>query len=284
MEYDFLTVTRMYDMFCEQGSAQRSRNGLEDEIEKVKIHTYRRIFCNEFNIPLQMPKKDRCDLCEEFKNKVNPLLEAIAINSTHIAGKEATKEDCDKNRPIQDNTHAIICFDLQNVISLPRVNVSSFFYRRKFNVYNLTAHCSLGRDGYCAIWFEGMSKRTGNDIASALVKILSSSDCHPEINKMTLWSDSCVAQNKNSVMSFAINHFLQTPGCPVDIIIQKFGQPGHSPIQEVDNIHTQIEKTLSNSEVFSPVSLIRALKRVNRKHPLKIIQMRKGDFWNFQGA
>jgi len=203
-----LTVTRMYDMFCEQRSAQRSRNGLEDEIENVKIHTYRRIFCNEFNIAFQMPKKDRCDLCEEFQNKVNPQLEVIAINSTHIAGKEATKEDCDKNRPIQDNTHAIICFDLQNVISLPRVNVSSFFYRRKFNVYNLTAHCSLGRDGYCAIWSEGMSKRTGNDIASALAKILSSiSDCHPEINKMTLWSESCVAQKKSSVNSFAINHF-----------------------------------------------------------------------------
>jgi len=32
------------------------------------------------------------------------------------------------------------------------------------------------------------------------------------------------------------------------------------------------------------VSLIRALKRDNRKHPLKIIQIRKGDFWNFQAA
>ena len=53
------------------------------------------------------------------------------------------------------------------------------------------------------------------------------------------------------------------------MIVQKFGTPGHSAIQEVDNLHSQIEKTLSHSEVFSPVGLLRVLLLVDRRNPLR---------------
>jgi len=43
-------------------------------------------------------------------------------------------------------------------------------------------------------------------------------------------------------------------------IKQKFGEPGHSSIQEVNNIHSQVEKRLKGAEIFSPIKLIRILK------------------------
>ena len=82
-------------------------------------------------------------------------------------------------------------------------------------------------------------------------------------------------------MSLAIMYYLETQR-QVSTIVQKFGTPGHSSIQEVDNLHSQIEKTLSHSEVFTPIGLLRILKLVNRKNPLKIIQMREQDFLDFQ--
>ena len=91
-----------------------------------------------------------------------------------MAAKLATKEERDRDRSNTDAENAIVCFDLQNVISLPRSHISSFFYRRKLSAYNLTAHCSTvtQKRGYCAVWYEGRSGRSSNDIASSLVMLL----------------------------------------------------------------------------------------------------------------
>ena len=45
-----------------------------------------------------------------------------------------------------DSKTLVLCFDLQNLIGLPRGNVSCFFYKRKLNVYNLPAHASNGKE------------------------------------------------------------------------------------------------------------------------------------------
>ena len=60
-------------------------------------------------------------------------------------------------------------------------------------------------------------------------------------------------------------------------IHQKFCEPGHSSIQEIDNVHSQLEKALSRREVFSPLGVIRCFKQATRK-PVKIIQMQEHHF------
>jgi hypothetical protein len=50
-------------------------------------------------------------------------------------------------------------------------------------------------------------------------------------------SYSCVPQNRNSIMTFALKYFLDK-STTLQQIEQKFCQPGHSSIQEVDNIHS----------------------------------------------
>jgi len=65
----------------------------------------------------------------------------------------------------------LVVFDLENVKTLPKAEVDSFFYKRKLTLYNLTAMTSKNQD-YCAIWTECMLGRAGNDIASAFIQIL----------------------------------------------------------------------------------------------------------------
>ena len=155
----------------------------------------------------------------------------------HRNCKRLTKAERDLDRRLNDPTHAVVCFDLQNVISLPNANVKSFFYLRKLNVYNMTAHCSIDKTGYCALWSENVSGRTGNDMASSLIKLLEKIvEKHPGLTHITLWSDACVAQNKNRGIALALLTFLS--GHPhVQQIIQKSGTAGHSCVQEVDNLH-----------------------------------------------
>jgi hypothetical protein len=105
-------------------------------------------------------------------------------------------------------------------------------------MHNLTGHCSIDNQGFCVLWHEAMSGRTGNDIASCVTKLLEEIiKMHPSITTFTLWSDSCIPQNKNCNMSCALVSFLKRhPG--VLSVMQKFGEPGHSPVQEIDNLHS----------------------------------------------
>lgn len=58
----------------------------------------------------------------------------------------------------------------------------------------------------------------------------------------------------------------------------KYSTPGHGAVQDVDNIHSQIEKAFSTSEYYSPVSMVEILLKVNKKNPFRVIQMMSQDF------
>ena len=131
------------------------------------------------------------------------LLEKENEHKSNIAEKGAMHNLCVATDQL------VICFDYQNVVSLPHNDVSSFFYKQKLTLYNLTSHASISKKGYITIWTEAMSSREGNDIASAFVTILSKvvNDFSP-VSDIIVWSDSCVLQNRNQVISFAVTYFL----------------------------------------------------------------------------
>ncbi len=70
-----------------------------------------------------------------------------------------------------------------------------------------------------------ISGRSGTDIASGLVAMLDSIlKDNPEVTDFVLWSDSCVPQNRNKVMSSAMQLFpLNHPN--LTSITQKFCKP-----------------------------------------------------------
>ena len=78
-----------------------------------------------------------------------------------------------------------------------------------------------------------------------------------------------------------IEHKYCQPGhsSMVKEIEHKYCQPGHSSIQEVDNLHSQIETACGPAEIYSPVGLMRILKVVNK---FRVIQMKPEDFKEYQ--
>ena len=129
-----------------------------------------------------------------------------------------------------------------------------------------------------------MSGRSGNDIASALVAILHKIvQDNPLVTELVLWSDSCVPQNKNSLMSSALILFMQDHPT-IKVIVQKFCEPGHSDIQEIDNIHSQIESGMQNCEIYSPVGLLRVLRTLPRRKPMTVLQLKKNDMKDYQAT
>jgi len=68
----------------------------------------------------------------------------------------------------------------------------------------------------------------------------------------------------------------------VECIEHKYCEPGHSTIQEVDNLDSQTENRMKVQEVYSPLTLMRLLKNVNQRQPLVVIQMKACDFIDYQ--
>ncbi|GBN86765.1 hypothetical protein AVEN_257508-1 [Araneus ventricosus] len=189
--------------------------------------------------------------------------------------KVRNEEKKNKNLPV-------LLFDLQNVIPTPHVNISSF-YLNKLNVYNLIAYYTPTKQVYCALWSEDLSGRAGNDIASAFDKILTVLTEENDISELITWSDSFVPQNRNSIISNSVLHFLKD-NPQVKSVTMKYSLPGHSCVQEVDSVHRNIEKAMTKIDFHSPIRLIRILKQGNPRHPYRVIQMWRDDFKDFQGT
>lgn len=139
---------------------------------------------------------------------------------------------------------------------------------------------------YNAIWNEFVAGRAGIHIACAVLRILKQVMIdNPNIKKIILWSDSCIAQNKNSIMSYAIQHFLSSEYSKnLTYIEQKFSEPGHGNVQEIDCAHSCIERHIKNLELWSPISLVKSLMSIPStwKFKFKVLQMKESDYFDFQ--
>ncbi|XP_071056028.1 uncharacterized protein [Onthophagus taurus] len=104
-----LSVVKMYELYIEKMH--------EKNLPCVKLSQYRYIFCNNFNIYFQKPKKDRCDVCE--LNKLETA-EGKEVNQNeeylnHIRLKNAARKD--RNLDRNDKNKPVLTFDLQNVLT-----------------------------------------------------------------------------------------------------------------------------------------------------------------------
>ena len=76
----------------------------------------------------------------------------------------------------------------------------------------MTGTFSFTKKSYFSVWHEGTGGRTGNNMAYAVVRILDEVLLdHLYLSEITFWSDSCVSQNKNSVltMGLSLNSFME---------------------------------------------------------------------------
>ncbi|GBN09717.1 hypothetical protein AVEN_51341-1 [Araneus ventricosus] len=130
---------------------------------------------------------------------------------------------------------------------------------------------------------ENLSGCAGNDIASAFHKIPTVLAEENDITELITWSDSCIPQNRNSIISNSVLHFLKD-NPQVKSVTMKNALLGYSCIQEVVSIHSNTEKAKHKTEFYSPIGLIRILKQVNPRHPYRVIQMQPDDFKDFRGT
>ena len=118
-----LNIEKMYDLYKEKC--------LTEGISYVKPSYYRYLFNTNFNIAFHVPKIDCCEKCEEIKVKRNEKItitaEEESAHNIHLAEKVAMRKEKEKDKMNKEATSLLVVFDLENIITLPKAEVDSFF-------------------------------------------------------------------------------------------------------------------------------------------------------------
>lgn len=270
-----LNISIMYRLYSEKCKLENN--------QPAKLWKYRDIFNNEFNIGFHVPKKDQCDECLSFSNKNQHTDEETLEQEKHLKRKEAAREHKNeiKDMAIRNpSTVSAACFDLQQVLQCPHGQASSFYYKRKLSVYNLTLYDLGTSDVFSYIWPENISARGANQIASCVFDFLKIQAMKGK-QKLYLTSDNCAGQNRNRFMATMLWYFINTTP-DVELVEHFFLERGHTQ-NENDSVHSVISRAAAHIPVYTPEQWAQTVRGARRgKNPYCVKEMMASDFLDFK--
>ena len=261
-----LSLSRMYGLYKAEVDHQKRRC--------VGRKVFDAVF-HELDLAFYNPRKDQCDICLQFKEgKVDQL-----HYEEHLAEKERARvcKELDKQFAIKNvDTTRVVTVDLQQLLQCPKSFSSAVYYKRKLSVHNFTIYDLASKDGQCYLWHEGNGGLDSDEFASMVVDYLK--HVPDTVTCVTLWSDGCTYQNRNSTVSSAILYFLRS-GEKTNLkeVHQKYLTKGHTQM-EADSMHASIETNSSKIEVFTPSEWESVIKTARRNSPYRVSQLQY-TFW-----
>ncbi|KAI4469687.1 dna-directed rna polymerases i ii and iii subunit rpabc2 [Holotrichia oblita] len=121
-----LNITKMHSLYLELCEKDKSK--------PVSILTYRRIFCNNYNLSFFVPRKDQCQLCVQYNSSSTDKKQELEDKyRAHIT----RKEDCnaakakDKERSAKESNFVCCTFDLECVLQIPSNDVNAIAAKKK---------------------------------------------------------------------------------------------------------------------------------------------------------
>ena len=269
-----LNMSIMYRLYVE---LQRSKGK-----PCAKISKYRDVFLKEFNLGFFSPKKNQYDLCLSFSATPTPPQEQIQELGDHVKRKETARgyKASIKQLATADSSVVASCFDLQKVLPCPHGEASSFYYKRKLSVYNLTFNNMSSQDVQCFMWPEYVSARGSNQIASCLWHYIQVRADHGK-TVFYFISDNCAGQNRNRFVATMFWYCMKRMPT-VDKIEHGFLEVGHTQNKN-DSVHSVIARAAKRIPVYTPSQRATVAQGARRnKRPYSVKEMTAQDFFDFK--
>ncbi|KAK3922474.1 Replicase polyprotein 1a [Frankliniella fusca] len=231
------------------------------------------VFEKEFeNMGLKIKpyKMDTCNTCDKLaceimyaKDEEQRAVKLQEQQNHHTCWEEALDN---KHKDIQEaksnDKVEVVVFDMQQCLPTPHLQTSVVFYKRQLWVYNLTLHICSSDKSVHNMWHEGEGERGPNQVGSALYHYLMT--LPEEVESVTLWSDTCGGQNKNSIITATLQTVLLHKKS-LKTIDQKFLVPGHTHL-ECDRDHSIIEsKKKQAAHIFVPRDWFNLVQTANKR-------------------
>lgn len=231
LEQHFTTLTELYDVY--KSACQISN---EEPLSRSSV-------LNQMNISLYQPKKDKCDIC--IQHELKNISEEEWLYHKNIKERAREEKNKDKEASEKETCHTLT-MDLQAVKVCPSVNASSVYYKTKLCVHNFTIFNLATRHCSCYWFNETEADLQASTFATCLVDYIKTNfnDSKPII----IYSDGCLYQNKNAVMSNALLHLSKELQVTIE---QKYLAKGHTQM-ECDSVHAVIERKIKNKMIHLP--------------------------------
>ncbi|KAJ8969696.1 hypothetical protein NQ314_001637 [Rhamnusium bicolor] len=236
----------------------------------AKKWLYSEIFNYEYNYSFKTPDSDTCDICDKYK---------IQLQESSIEERTTPQEDYERH--LTDDKK-VLMIDPQKCLPTPELHNSQSFYFLKFWTYNLTIHDSTAQKYFCMMWDESVAGRGGNEVASCLLKFVSS--YVPETTEqLTIWSDNCPSQNRNVQMIMCYEWIFKLKQS-LKVIIHKYLSREHTHL-EVDGDHSVIErerKKIPQLRIITPWDWQQVVRLCSTKNPFTVVNIELEDFVDFK--
>lgn len=227
-----LDLSTMYKLYCEISAKPVSRWSYEREFHRL-------------GLSFKPPHVDTCKTCDRLHNAVCHTANAEEktklekeLELHHRKAEKAFNAKTEDLQKAKDESNVLISFDLQQCLPTPHIATSVVYYKRQLWTYNLTMHDCNSKESHNFMWHEGIAGRGANQIGSALVTYILS--LPSTVKNVTLYSDTCGGQNKNTIIMVALLYALKVKKT-IDEINHKFLLSGHTHM-ECDSDHSVIEK------------------------------------------
>lgn len=255
-------------------------------IEPVKEHTYRKIFCTQYNIGFKLPKSDTCKTCDDLNIQIETAklggndYSGLTTRLNLHKGKARAMQSLLKSeteRSQTDKKTCVVSFDLQQALPIPKLTTGPAFYCRKIWMYNLGIHDCTENIGHMFVWTENVAKRGSDEVASILLKYLSSKIGNAE--HLVFFTDNCPGQNKNWLLISLWFQLVKEQ--KFKTITHHFLVSGHTHLPS-DRDFALIEKRHRKYAplVYSPEEWQNIIKESNKKRPFNLTVMEQEDFLN----
>ena len=270
-----LTVTKMYDMYVEKC--------MQTNDCPVKLWCYRDIFNTKFNLSFHPPRKDTCKRCDLMKLSIEAAKgegdEAKAAqvqgeHELHLRKAEAARTALEAERQ-ESASHEAFTFDLQKVLSLPKLSTNEVYYCRQLSVYNLGIHSLTTNKVTMNVWDETVASRGAEDIGSCLLQYcLALADVG--IKTISAYSDSCGGQNRNHKIALIWMHICEISN--IEEINHKFLVCGHSYLPNDSDFGVIERATQKSCELYVPEQWCSIIEKCSRKNPYTVVRMKQEMF------
>ncbi|XP_022816992.1 uncharacterized protein LOC111349897 [Spodoptera litura] len=277
-----LTIQKIYDLYVDEFKLIHGN----DSKDHVSLAIFRKIFLKNFNLRFKSLKKDTCNRCDTFAAKLkapNDLSienrnQLIAEKEKHLKLAETLRSQMNSQieRAKVDETFECLTFDMEKTLPLPRIPTNIVFYKRQLWFYNCGVHVSSTNQGYCFVWVEGQAGRGAQEVGSCLKKFINEV-MRPNVEYLSLWSDSCGGQNRNIKMVLLLKVILASHPT-LKVIDLNFLESGHTFLPN-DTDFGKIESHLKNFQrLYTAEDYVNVIKTCTKKTPLVPVKMEKEDF------
>jgi hypothetical protein len=275
----YFTWGKLYDEFLKYSAQKGKTTNLPST---ASFQQLLQKHCSD--IMIRSPVSNVCDECTAYLNKYkrNPTADAAEEFGVHTQIAKLMREEYRKDRSNLDMRHLLLIMDYSQNYCIPSsaCTPSSWYFLSLVNINLFGVYCSNTGEQRNFLYSEYKGGKGSNEVISMLYRVIKEhKDRNPSYEKLTVYADNCVGQNKNN---FVVKFLIVL--CHLGIFEEvnlKFFVKGHTK-NACDRGFGHIRKYVMKQEIWTFKHLAKAVEKAAISNKCTSLEDEDSPFFNYK--